>query len=156
MMMRIATYNINGINKRLTNFLDWLTDRQPDVVCLQELKATDAHFPIAEIEAAGHGAIWLGESRWNGVAILSQDRTPILTCRKLPGDENDEQARYIEAAVGGVIVASIYAPNGNPQPGPKFDFKLAWLARLRARARVGSHGRTSRFGGRFQRRPGAK
>ncbi|MDP3174056.1 MAG: exodeoxyribonuclease III [Phenylobacterium sp.] len=129
--MRIATYNVNGVNGRLVNLLDWLADTAPDVVCLQELKAPQERFPLAEIEAAGYGAIWHGQKSWNGVAILARDAQPIETRRGLPGDAQDTQSRYIEAAVGGVIVASLYAPNGNPQPGPKFEFKLAWYERLR-------------------------
>jgi len=128
--MRIATFNINGIVKRLANLLDWLDQDQPDVACLQELKATDAAFPQAAIEAAGYGAIWRGQPAWNGVAILARDAEPVLTRDALPGDPADRQSRYLEAAVGGVLVASIYAPNGNPQPGPKFDYKLAWMQRL--------------------------
>ena len=132
--MKIATFNINNINKRLTNLLDWLSDARPDVVCLQELKAEDRAFPIAAIEAAGYGAVWRGQRSWNGVAILARGATPVLTRRALPGDPADDQARYIEAAVSGVLVASVYLPNGNPRPGPKFDYKLAWFERLIAHA----------------------
>lgn len=132
--MRIATFNINGINKRLGNLLDWLADTQPDVVCLQELKAAEPEFPRAAIEAAGYGAVWRGQSAWNGVAILARDAEPVLTRGDLPGDPLDRQRRYIEAAVRGVLVASLYAPNGNPQPGPKFDYKLAWMGRLHVHA----------------------
>jgi len=132
--MRIATFNINNVVKRLPNLVAWLDDTQPDVVCLQELKATDAAFPAAELEAAGYGAVWSGQRTWNGVAILARGATPIVTRYELPGDPADAQARYIEAAVRGVLVASIYAPNGNPNPGPKFAYKLAWLARLTAHA----------------------
>jgi len=132
--MRIATFNINNINKRLPNLLDWLARDRPDVVCLQELKAEDGAFPIAEIEAAGYGAVWKGQRTWNGVAILARGATPVITRRALPGDPADDQARYIEAAVRGIIVASIYLPNGNPQPGPKFAYKLAWFERLIAHA----------------------
>ena len=128
--MRIATFNINNVNRRLPNLLDWLDAAQPDVVCLQELKAEDRAFPLAAIEAAGYGAVWRGQRTWNGVAILARGATPVLTRRSLPGDPADAQARYIEAAVDGVLVASIYLPNGNPQPGPKFDYKLAWFERL--------------------------
>lgn len=128
--MRIATFNINNINKRLANLLDWLAAEKPDVVCLQELKAEDRAFPLAAIEAAGYGAVWRGQRSWNGVAILARGATPVITRRSLPGDPADEQARYIEAAVNGVLIASIYLPNGNPQPGPKFDYKLAWFERL--------------------------
>ena len=132
--MRIATFNINNVVKRLPNLLAWLADTQPDVVCLQELKATDAAFPAAELEAAGYGAVWAGQRTWNGVAILARGAAPIVTRYALPGDPADDQARYIEAAVRGVLVASIYAPNGNPNPGPKFAYKLAWLERLTAHA----------------------
>jgi exodeoxyribonuclease III len=132
--MRIATFNINNINKRLANLLDWLETAQPDVVCLQELKAEDSAFPLAAFEAAGYGAVWRGQRTWNGVAILARGSTPIVTRRALPGDPVDDQARYIEAAVNGVLIASIYLPNGNPQPGPKFAYKLAWADRLIAHA----------------------
>ncbi len=132
--MKIATFNINGINKRLGNLLDWLAETEPDVVCLQELKAAEPDFPAAAVEAAGYGAVWRGQRAWNGVAILARGAEPILTREALPGDEADRQPRYIEAAVQGVLVASLYAPNGNPQPGPKFAYKLAWMERLHAHA----------------------
>ena len=132
--VKIATFNINGINKRLPNLMAWLADAAPDVVCLQELKATDRQFPATALADAGYGAVWRGESSWNGVAILARDMEPVLTNDALPGDENDRQARYIEAAVNGVLVACLYAPNGNPQPGPKFAYKLAWTERLLAHA----------------------
>ena len=132
--MKLATFNINNINKRLPQLLDWLTAAAPDVVCLQELKAADDGFPIAAISAAGYGAVWQGQPSWNGVAILARGADPVLTRRSLPGDPADKQARYIEAAVGGVLVASLYLPNGNPQPGPKFTYKLAWFERLVAHA----------------------
>jgi exodeoxyribonuclease-3 len=132
--MRVATFNINNVNKRLANLLAWLAEATPDVVCLQELKAEDRAFPIAAIEAAGYGAVWRGQRTWNGVAILARGATPVTTRRALPGDPSDDQARYIEAAVNGVIIASIYLPNGNPLPGPKFDYKLAWFERLAAHA----------------------
>ena len=128
--MRIATFNINNVNARLTNLLAWLATARPDVVCLQELKAEDGAFPISAIEGAGYGAVWRGQRSWNGVAILARGATPVTTRRALPGDPGDAQARYIEAAVDGVLVASLYLPNGNPQPGPKFDYKLAWFERL--------------------------
>jgi exodeoxyribonuclease-3 len=128
--VRVATFNINNINKRLPNLLEWLAVAQPKVVCLQELKAEDRAFPLKAIEAAGYGAVWQGQRQWNGVAILARNATPVLTRLELPGDPADDQARYIEAAVDGVLYASIYAPNGNPQPGAKFDYKLAWLERL--------------------------
>lgn len=128
--MKIATFNINNINKRLSNLLQWLAATKPDVVCLQELKSPDSAFPLNAIEAAGYGAVWRGERSWNGVAILARGAEPVVTQRSLPGDADDSQSRYIEAAIDGVLIASIYAPNGNPQPGPKFDYKLAWLDRL--------------------------
>ena len=128
--MRIATFNINNVARRLPNLLDWLNETRPDVVCLQELKVAEPDFPAAELEAAGYGAVWRAEGRWNGAAILARDAEPVLTRDALPGDDADRQRRYVEAAVKGVLIASIYAPNGNPQPGPKFDYKLAWLARL--------------------------
>ena len=131
--MKIASFNVNNINRRLTNLIDWLRESEPDVVCLQETKAADAEFPAEAVREAGYEAVWRGEKSWNGVAILSR-WTPVLTRLELPGDAADRQSRYLEAAVHGVLVASLYAPNGNPQPGPKFDYKLAWLERLRAHA----------------------
>ncbi len=128
--MKIATFNINNINKRLRNLLAWLERSEPDVVCLQELKATDSDFPISALRRAGYGAVWRGQKSWNGVAILARNADPILTRTDLPGDPDDSQSRYIEAAVSGVLFASIYLPNGNPQPGPKFNYKLAWFERL--------------------------
>ena len=133
--MKIATLNINNVNKRLANLLAWLRKAKPDVVSLQELKAAESEFPAAGIEQAGYGAVWHGQKSWNGVAILARGAEPIVTRVGLPGDPADTQARYIEAAVNGVIVTSLYAPNGNPQPGPKFDYKLAWHRRLNAHAR---------------------
>jgi exodeoxyribonuclease III len=127
--MKIATFNINNVKRRLPNLLDWLREADPDVVCLQELKATDAEFPAEAIKEAGYEAIWRGQKTWNGVAILSKWK-PIKILSELPGDPTDTQSRYIEAAVNGILVASLYAPNGNPQPGPKFDYKLVWLRRL--------------------------
>jgi len=132
--MKIATFNINNINRRLPNLLAWLAEAQPDVACLQELKTADAGFPVAALREAGYGAVWRGERTWNGVAILARGAEPILTRRSLPGDPDDGQSRYIEAAVSGVLVACLYLPNGNPQPGPKFAYKLAWLERLIAHA----------------------
>jgi exodeoxyribonuclease III len=132
--VRIVTYNVNGITARLSSLLEIL-EAEPDVVCLQELKTTEDRFPIAAIERAGYGAVWHGQKSWNGVAILARGRQPVETRRGLPGDPEDLQSRYVEAAVSGVIIASLYAPNGNPRPGPKFEFKLQWLARLRAHAR---------------------
>jgi exodeoxyribonuclease III len=131
--MKVASFNINNINRRLTNLLNWLHEAQPDIVCLQELKATDAEFLADAIGQAGYHAVWRGEQRWNGVAILAR-WAPVVTRMELPGDAADAQCRYLEAAVNGVLVASIYAPNGNPQPGPKFDYKLAWLRRLTSHA----------------------
>jgi exodeoxyribonuclease III len=132
--MKIATFNINNINKRLANLLGYLRAAKPDVVCLQELKAADREFPKAAIEKLGYGAVWRGEKSWNGVAILSRDSEPVVTRTELPGDAGDRQSRYIEAAVNGVLIASLYAPNGNPQPGLKFKYKLAWMDRLAAHA----------------------
>ncbi len=132
--MKIATFNINNVRRRLPNLLAWLAEALPDVVCLQELKTEHRDFPEAAIRDAGYRAVWTGQRSWNGVAILARDAEPILTRTELPGDPEDGQARYIEAAVRGVVVASIYLPNGNPQPGPKFDYKLAWFERLIAHA----------------------
>ena len=132
--MKIATFNINGVNTRLANLLAWLDETRPDVACLQELKATDSQFPAAPIAAAGYRAVWQGEHRWNGVAILARDADPVVTRRALPGDSADGQSRYLEAAVNGVLIACLYQPNGNPRPGPKFDYKLAWAKRLNAHA----------------------
>lgn len=134
--MKVATFNINNVVRRLPNLLAWLRKAKPDVVCLQELKAEDAAFPVAALEKAGYGAVWRGQKTYNGVAILAREATPVVTRRALPGDEGDVQSRYIEAAIDGVLVASIYLPNGNPQPGPKFDYKLAWFERLIAHARA--------------------
>jgi exodeoxyribonuclease III len=131
--MKIASFNINNINRRLTNLLNWLCEAEPDIVCLQELKAADTEFPAGAIRQAGYHAVYRGERSWNGVAILAR-WAPVVTRTDLPGDDGDRQCRYLEAAVNGVLVASIYAPNGNPQPGPKFDYKLAWLKRLNAHA----------------------
>jgi exodeoxyribonuclease III len=134
--LKIATFNINGIRSRLPTLLTWLQEASPDIVCLQELKAIDSAFPVAAVNAAGYGAIWQGQSAWNGVAILAKGTDPIESRRGLPGDQADKQSRYIEAAVSGVLVGCIYLPNGNPQPGPKFDYKLAWFERLIGYARV--------------------
>ena len=131
--MKIASFNINNINRRLTNLVNWLREAEPDIVCLQELKASDSEFPAEAIRQAGYHAVCRGEARWNGVAILAR-WAPVVTRVDLPEDDADGQCRYLEAAVNGVLVASIYAPNGNPQPGPKFDYKLAWLKRLNAHA----------------------
>ncbi|MCW2390254.1 exodeoxyribonuclease-3 [Sphingobium sp. B11D3B] len=132
--MRIATFNINGIKARLPRLVEWLTETQPDVACLQEIKTQDEGFPIKDIEDAGYGAIWHGQKGFNGVAILAKGATPQEVTRGLEGEPEDEHSRYIEADVNGVRIASIYLPNGNPVPGPKFEYKLRWMARLRARA----------------------
>ena len=132
--MKIATYNVNGINGRLANLLAWLDRARPDAVTLQELKAPDDKFPAATLEKAGYGAVWHGQSRWNGVAILARGCEPVLTRRSFPGDPTPEASRYIEAAVGGVLIGGLYLPNGNPWPGPKFDTKLAWFAAFDAHA----------------------
>jgi exodeoxyribonuclease III len=132
--MKIATFNINNINRRLPNLLQWLHQAKPDAVALQELKSTDDDFPIEAINKAGYGAVWRGQKTWNGVAILARKAEPVLIRTELPGDATDREARYIEAAVRGVIVTSLYLPNGNPQPGPKFDYKLAWFKRLKLHA----------------------
>ncbi len=128
--LRLATFNINGIRSRLPHLLQWLGREQPDIVCLQELKSPDAAFPRADIEAAGYGSIHKGEPSWNGVAILARGADPVEARRALPGDAGDAQSRYLEAAVLGIVVACLYLPNGNPQPGPKFDYKLRWMERL--------------------------
>lgn len=133
-LMKVATFNINNVVRRLPTLLGWLEAEQPDVACLQELKATDEAFPIDAIRAAGYEAVWHGQKSWNGVAILARGAEPVLVRRGLPGDNSDTQARYIEAAVRGVLIASIYLPNGNPQPGPKYDYKLRWFERLIAHA----------------------
>jgi exodeoxyribonuclease III len=132
--MKIATFNINNINRRLPNLLRWLRAAKPDVVALQELKSTDEDFPLSAIGKAGYGAVWRGQKSWNGVAILARNVDPVLIRTELPGDADDKEARYIEAAVKGIIVTSIYLPNGNPQPGPKFDYKLDWFKRLKSHA----------------------
>ena len=128
--MKIATFNINDINKRFGSLSAWLRQAQPDVVCLQELKCEDRSFPADKLAKLGYRSVWLGQRSWNGVAILARGAEPIRIRDQLPGDPDDTQARYIEAAVRGVVIACIYLPNGNPQPGPKFDYKLAWFERL--------------------------
>jgi len=133
--MKIATFNINNVNRRLPNLLQWLKTARPDIACLQELKAADAEFPVDALRKAGYRAVWRGQKTWNGVAILARGKEPILTRTALPGDAGDTQSRYIEAAIDGVLVGCIYLPNGNPQPGPKFDYKLAWFKRLQGHAR---------------------
>ncbi|WP_426112820.1 exodeoxyribonuclease III [Massilia sp. PWRC2] len=128
--MRIATFNVNGIGSRLPALLQWLEDTQPDVACLQELKAPGERFPVVELAAAGYQAVWLGQKAWNGVAILARGQLPLELMRGLPGDDTDEQSRYLEARVNGIRVCCLYLPNGNPTPGPKYDYKLAWMERL--------------------------
>jgi len=133
--MRIATYNVNGVNGRLSVLLEWLAATGPDIVCLQELKAPDERFPAKALERMGYGAVWLGQKAWNGVAILARGTEPIVTQRGLDGEPDDVQSRYLEAAAKGVVVGCLYLPNGNPAPGPKFDYKLRWFERLAAHAR---------------------
>ena len=130
MPLTLATFNINGIRARLPNLLAWLERESPDIACLQELKATDEAFPIEAIRDAGYDAVWHGQSAWNGVAILAKGETPNERRRGLPGGAEDTHSRYIEAQVRGLIVGCLYLPNGNPQPGPKFDYKLAWFDRF--------------------------
>ncbi|WP_188410885.1 exodeoxyribonuclease III [Agaricicola taiwanensis] len=132
--MKIASFNVNGVNGRLSALLRWLAEADPDVVCLQELKAAQEKFPIREINDAGYGAIWHGQKSWNGVAILARGTEPIETRRGLPGNPGDSHSRYIEAAVQGVLIGCLYLPNGNPAPGAKFDYKLDWFKRLTAYA----------------------
>jgi exodeoxyribonuclease-3 len=132
--MKIATFNINGINGRLPVVLRWLSEAQPDIVCLQELKAPQERFPEAAIREAGYGAVWHGQKAWNGVAILARGTQPIEMRRGLPGDPEDVHSRYIEAAVNEIVVGCLYLPNGNPWPGPRFDYKLRWFERLSAHA----------------------
>ncbi|TCD06970.1 exodeoxyribonuclease III [Erythrobacteraceae bacterium CFH 75059] len=132
--MRIATFNINGVKARLPRLLEWLEETRPAVACLQEIKSQDDGFPAKALQAIGYHAIWHGQKGFNGVAILADGAVPREVRRGLPGDPDDAQARYLEAEVNGVRVASIYLPNGNPQPGPKFEYKLAWFARLRVHA----------------------
>jgi exodeoxyribonuclease III len=128
--MKIATFNVNGITARLQRLLEWLAKESPDVACLQELKAPDEAFPILAVRAAGYEAIWHGQRSWNGVAILAKGTRPTEIRRGLPGDPDDTHSRYIEGAVDGIIIGCLYLPNGNPQPGPKFVYKLAWFERL--------------------------
>jgi exodeoxyribonuclease III len=134
--VKIVTYNVNGIKARLPRLLEYLSEQSPDIVCLQELKSSDETFPEADIRAAGYGAIWHGQKAFNGVAILAKGGDPTERLRGLPDDPDDTHSRYLEAEIDGLVVASIYLPNGNPQPGPKFDYKLAWFDRLIARAAV--------------------
>ena len=128
--LKIATYNVNGIKSRHAQLLQWLEREAPDIACLQELKSINEGFPIADIRKAGYGAVWHGQKSWNGVAILARGAEPEERRRVLPGDPNDEHSRYVEAVVHGIVVGCLYLPNGNPQPGPKFDYKLAWFERL--------------------------
>ncbi|MDZ7588971.1 MAG: exodeoxyribonuclease III [Parasphingorhabdus sp.] len=132
--MRIATFNINGIKARLPRLIEWLEETRPDIACLQEIKTQDEGFPADVFEKIGYGAIWHGQKSFNGVAILAKDAQPVEVRRGLDGEAEDDHSRYLEADVGGLRVASIYLPNGNPQPGPKFDYKLRWMERLRHRA----------------------
>ena len=132
--MKIATFNINNVNRRLPNLLNWLKHAKPEIVCLQEIKCTDAEFPAEAIAKAGYRSVWQGQKTWNGVAILGRGIEPIVTRRRLPGAPSDTQARYIEAALDGIVVGCLYLPNGNPQPGPKFEYKLAWFKRLSSHA----------------------
>jgi len=133
-VMRVATYNVNGVNGRLPTLLGWLRDTAPDIVCLQEIKTDDSKFPARALQEAGYGAIWHGQRSHHGVAIMAKGDAPIELRRGLPGDPADAQTRYLEARSNGLRLASIYLPNGNPQPGPKFDYKLAWFERLIAYA----------------------
>jgi len=132
--LKIATFNVNGIKTRIAHLLKWLEREQPDVACLQELKALDNAFPMLDIRAAGYEAIWHGQRSWNGVAILAKSGKPVEVQRGLPGDPSDDHSRYLEAAVDGILVVCLYLPNGNPQPGPKFDYKLRWMDRFLERA----------------------
>lgn len=128
--MKIATYNVNGINARINVLTRWLQEETPDIVCLQELKAPQEKFPESVLTELGYSCLWHGQKSWNGVAILSRVGTPLEIRRALPGDEADSQSRYLEAAINGMVISCLYTPNGNPAPGPKFDYKLAWMERL--------------------------
>ncbi len=134
--IKLATFNINGIRSRLPALLEWLERERPDIACLQELKAPDEAFPVDAMAQAGYGALWHGQRSWNGVAILARGMDPLESRRGLPGDPDPRQSRYLEAAAHGLIVGCLYLPNGNPQPGPKFDYKLAWFERLNQHARA--------------------
>jgi exodeoxyribonuclease III len=134
--LKIATFNVNGVGTREKHLLEWLEKETPDIACLQELKAIDQKFPAKALRDIGYGAIWHGQQSWNGVAILAKGQKPIETRRGLPGDPDDTHSRYIEAAVHGIVVGCLYLPNGNPQPGPKFDYKLRWMDRLLAYAKT--------------------
>ena len=135
-LLRIVSYNVNGIKARLPRLLEYLAEQKPDIVCLQELKSSDETFPEKDIRDAGYGAVWHGQKAFNGVAVLARGADPVERQRGLDGDPEDAHSRYLEVEVNGLIVASIYLPNGNPQPGPKFDYKLAWMERLAARAQA--------------------
>ena len=132
--MKVATFNVNGVNGRLPVLLRWLEEAKPDVVCLQELKAPQEKFPEAALEAIGYGAIWQGQKSWNGIAVLARGEKPTETRRGLPGEPEDTHSRYLEAAAKGILIGCMYLPNGNPAPGPKFDYKLRWFKRLIAHA----------------------
>ena len=132
--MKIATFNVNGVNGRLPILLRWLESAQPEIVCLQELKAPEEKFPSMAIQGCGYDAVWHGQKSWNGVAVLAREFEPVEIRRGLPGDPDDSHSRYIEAAVGDIIIGCVYLPNGNPAPGPKFDYKLRWFERLIAHA----------------------
>lgn len=134
--MKIATYNVNGVNGRLPVMLRWLAEAQPDTVCLQELKAPQDKFPETEILEAGYHSVWLGQKSWNGVAILSKIAKPVISRTALPGDDEDDQSRYLEVKIEDLIIGCIYLPNGNPVPGPKFDYKMKWFERLDAHAEM--------------------
>lgn len=134
--MKIATYNVNGIRARLSVLLQWLQETQPDVACLQELKAPQDQFPVEALQEIGYEALWHGQKSWNGVAILSKTGTPLEHTRILPGDEEDVQSRFLEATVNGIRIVCLYLPNGNPAPGPKFDYKLSWMQRLETYAKL--------------------
>lgn len=132
--MKIATYNVNGVNGRLKVLLKWLEEATPDIVCLQELKAPQDKFPIKEINDAGYSAIWHGQKQWNGVAILARNMDIEEVTRILPGDDEDVQSRYLEALINGIVIGCLYLPNGNPAPGPKLEYKLKWFEHLADRA----------------------
>ena len=149
--MLVATWNVNNVVKRLEHLLNWLDRRKPSVVALQELKTVTEAFPTEELRAAGYESLPVGQKTWNGVALLARGGLLPVT-KTLPGDPGDREARYVEAAVDGVLVASLYAVNGNPQPGPKFDYKLRWLERMRQRADAVGHGASGRAHGRLERR----
>ena len=134
--MKIVSYNVNGIKARLPRLIEYVQEEQPDVVCLQELKSSDDTFPEGDIRAAGYGAVWHGQKGFNGVAVLARGVDPVERQRGLEGEPEDEHSRYLECEVFGLVIASIYLPNGNPQPGPKFDYKLRWIERLTQRAAV--------------------